>query len=673
MIDDNDTSVGETLEDWVMYKTETWQDHYKQNYKSIHDEYYRLWRGIWSQEDKSRKSERSRIIAPALQQAVESSVAEIEEATFGRGRWFDLTDNMGDKDTSDVEYLRNKLHEDFTFANVRKDMSEVILNAAVFGTGIAEVVLDVVKQSTPASEPVMNGQMTAVGVNIEERTVVKLKPIMPKNFIIDPLATSIDDAMGVGIDEFVSRHKVLEQIDAGIYNDLDIDDASEDLSLESDESLTVYQNDKVRLTRYYGLVPTDLLKDTGELIPKDHKGEFIEAMVVIANQNTLLKAVANPYMMQDRNIIAFSWDTVPSRFWGRGVCEKGYNSQKALDAELRARIDALALTVHPMMAIDATRIPRGTKPEIRAGKLLLTNGNPAEILQPFNFGQVSQITFAQASALQDMVQQSTGAVDTSGISGAINGESTAAGISMSLGAVIKRHKRTLLNFQDGFLLPFVSKAAWRYMQFEPDAYPVYDYKFTAASSLGIMAREYEVTQLVQLLQTMGKDSPMYLPLIGSVIDNMNIANRQELLEQIKQMQQPDESAKAAAQAAAQAAAEFQKAQTGMVAAQGKESTARAFKYMEEAKSIPKELEIAKIKAATNNLDDGAADDREFDRRLRIVDMQLREKQIDGVIAQAENKQRSVNDTNSVDMQADTDALAQTQGSEAPIPPPIQPQ
>jgi len=626
--DDNDVSTGETLEDWVMYKAETWQEHYRQNYKATHDEYYRLWRGIWASEDKTRKSERSRIIAPALQQAVESSVAEIEEATFGRGKWFDLVDNMGDKDTTDVNFLRNKLHEDFTFAKIRKEMSEVILNAAVFGTGLAEVVLDVVKQSKPASEPVMDGQLKAVGVNVTERTVVKLKPIMPKNFFIDPLATSIDDAMGCGIDEFVSRHKVVEQIDAGIYDDVPITDASEDLEIEADESLTIYQSDKVRLTRYYGLVPVHLLEDTGELIPDEHEGEFIEAMVVIANQGTLLKAVANPYMMQDRNILGFSWDTVPSRFWGRGVCEKGYNSQKALDAELRARIDALALTVHPMMAIDATRIPRGTKPEIKAGKLLLTNGNPSEILQPFNFGQVNQITFAQASALQEMVQQSTGAVDASGISGAVNGESTAAGISMSLGAVIKRHKRTLLNFQDGFLIPFVAKAAWRYMQFEPEEYPVYDYKFTASSSLGIMAREYEVTQMVQLLQTMGTDSPMYLSLVGSVIENMNISNREELLAEIAKMQEPDEAAQKQQQEQAQAAAEFQAAQTQMVASQGKESSARAFKYMEEAKAIPAGLEIDKIKAATANLQDGEQDEKEFARRLKIADMHIREKAID---------------------------------------------
>jgi hypothetical protein len=76
-------------------------------------------------------------------------------------------------------------------------------------------------------------------------------------------------------------------------------------------------------------------------------------------------------MMQDRPVVAFPWDVVPGRFWGRGICEKGYNAQKALDTELRARIDALAFTVHPMMAVDASRLPRGAKLEIRPGKLFL--------------------------------------------------------------------------------------------------------------------------------------------------------------------------------------------------------------------------------------------------------------------------------------------------------------
>jgi len=75
----------QALASWLMYRLDGWRNHREQNYSSKWDEYYRLWRGIWSEQDRTRTAERSRIISPALQQAVESSVAELEEATFGRG------------------------------------------------------------------------------------------------------------------------------------------------------------------------------------------------------------------------------------------------------------------------------------------------------------------------------------------------------------------------------------------------------------------------------------------------------------------------------------------------------------------------------------------------------------------------------------------------------------
>ena len=70
----------QSLEEWVMSKCDEWRDHYESTYSQRFDEYYRLWRGQWSTEDSQRSSERSRIISPALQQAVESNVAEMEEA-----------------------------------------------------------------------------------------------------------------------------------------------------------------------------------------------------------------------------------------------------------------------------------------------------------------------------------------------------------------------------------------------------------------------------------------------------------------------------------------------------------------------------------------------------------------------------------------------------------------
>lgn len=648
-MDEEKTLMSEqSVEDWVMAKCETWRDHYEANYAQKFDEYYRLWRGIWNAGDMERKSERSRIISPALQQAVESSVAEIEEATFGRGRFFDVTDDIGDRERQDIAFLRNKLHEDFDKAQIRKAVGECLINSAVYGTGVAEVVLEEVKEMAPATQPVMGGDLQAVGVNIKDRTMVKLRPVMPQNFLIDPIATSIDDALGVAVDEFVSKHLVEQLQEEGVYRQVYVGQAASDFEIEPDHDLTSYDDDKVRLTKYYGLVPRVLLEAANnppeeenvdsdltvaieETKDTEEQSYYVEALVVIANNGILLKAEENPYMMGDRPIVAFPWDVVPSRFWGRGVCEKGYNSQKALDTELRARIDALSLTVHPMMAMDATRLPRGSRPEVRPGKIILTNGDPKSVLQPFNFGQVSQITFSQAEALQRMVQTSTGAIDSAGVQGSINGDATAAGISMSLGAIIKRHKRTLINFQQSFLIPFVKKAACRYMQFDPENYPVADYKFNATSSLGIIAREYEVTQLVQLLQTMSQDSPLYPTLIQSIIDNMNLANREELqakLQQAMQEGQPSPEEQQMQMAVQQAQLAFQESQTAALQGQAVESQARAQKMTMETQLAPQELEIDKIKAITTNIKDGDGDDREFERRMRIAQSLLKEKELE---------------------------------------------
>lgn len=633
---------GQSVAGWIMHKCEQWRDHYESNYSERFDEYYRLWRGIWSQEDSLRQSERSRLISPALQQAVESSVAEVEEATFGRGRFFNIKDDVQDQNKNDIVILQKQLDEDFSRAQVRRHVSEAILNSAVFGTGIAELVLEEEKEMKPATRPAMGGDLTAVGVETRDRFIVKIKPILPQNFLIDPVATSIDEALGVAIDEFVPKHQVEQLISSGVYNNVAIDTYIEDTDLEPDQELTVYSDDKVRLTKYYGLIPQYLFdeyfseedEEVVELVEEENEEgmlqgneEYIEVVAVIANGGQLLKLEANPYMMGDRPVVAFSWDVVPGRFWGRGICEKGYNSQKALDTELRARIDALALTVHPMLAVDASRLPRGAKMEVRPGKAILTNGNPAEILKPFQFGQLDQVSFAQGKDLMQMVQQATGAIDAAGVPGSINSQSTAAGISMGLGAIIKRHKRTLLNFQESFLIPMIEKSAWRYMQFTPELYPVQDFKFITSSSLGIIAREYEVTQLVQLLQTMDRSSPMYAQLLESVIDHMNLSNREELIQGLRKANQPTPEQQQAQQQDLQRKQQQLESQTNAFNGQAMESQARAEKIKADIQLDKYEAETARIKALSSNLQKGDEDEKEFQRRAKIAELYLKEQEI----------------------------------------------
>ena len=621
----------ETLESWVSSKAEEWQEHYQHNYADKHDEYMRIFRGIYAKEDSTRASERSTFVSPASQQAVESAVAEVEEAIFNNQTFFTIKDDERDTENADIQQLRSYLHEDFAKNKIRKAIGEVLLIAAIQDIAYAEIVVEESEELSPGTQPILGGELNAVGVNASDKVKCKLIPIMPRNFFKDPNASSLDEGLGCGSDRFVSRHTVELLQEKGIYREVHINSFITDTDLEGDKEITQYDEDKVRLLTYNGLVPTDLLEDATKeddevVLVEEDESRYTEAIVILAN-GILVKASKNPNMMGDRNFLEFQWDMLPGSNMGRGIINKGYNSQKGLDSELRARQDALGLTVHPMMGVDATKLPRGAKLSVRPGKMLLTNGDPREVLHPMNFGQVDQNTFVQSNEFHKMLQTATGAIDNTAILGSVDGGRTSAGASMAIAPIVKRHKRTLVNFQETFLVPFINKAAWRYMQYDPDRYPVGDFKFVVTGTLGIIAREYEVTQLVQLLQTMSPDSPLYPTLIQAIIDNMHISNSEELVALLKESLQPTEEEMAARQEDIAMQKALQTSQTNAFQGQANESNSRAEKTAAEAKAVPMKMEIDRISAVTRNLGVGDKDDKEFERRLKISDVLLNERKV----------------------------------------------
>jgi hypothetical protein len=639
VIDNDDYILGSDLKGWVLDKVHQWEEHYESNYLQKHKEYDRIMRGIWDIDDRTRQSERSKLISPVSAQAVESAVAEVEEAVFGRGDPIDIRDDLTDADPMDIVQMRAELLEDFRKRQFRRNCGEVLLTAATVGTGIMEMVLDQITEVVPATQPI-DANTQAIGIEEKERVVIEYRPIHPRNFRIDPAATSVEGALGVAIDEFVPCHQVTQLQEAGIYRkDAVVGVAAWDTNLEADQSIAQTPQEQCRLIKYYGLVPAELLRadeDDGDdplaeydiERPERDDGEYIEAIVVIdCTSGELLKAEENPFMMRKRPVVAFQWDLVPGSFWGRGIVEKGYNSQKAVDAELRARADALALTAHPMLAVDGTRMPRGMNAKVMPGKTLVTTGNPNEILRPFNFGEVSQITFAQAEALERMHQRATGTLDSGGMQNQA-GDARSGAMSMALSGVMKRNKRTLINFQEDFLIPLVERAAWMYIQYDPERFPARDYKFTVAATLGIMAREYETGLLSNLLNTTGKDDPAYLPLMTAIVDNMQLSNREQLKQQIQQAAQPDPAAIEAQQRQAQLQEQLLQAQIAAFQAQANESNKRAEKYEFERRAIPIDLENKRIEAVAKQLANGSADDKEFERRWKMAELLLKERGMD---------------------------------------------
>ncbi len=579
---------GSELVSWITQRVNLWESFRERGYGRLWAQYWRLWRGKWDAQDQNRESERSRVITPALAQAIEASVAEIEEAVFSRDVWFDIDERQTDpRRKADALLNRDTLLFDMAKVNVRSAVSEAVLNGAIFGTGIIQVGVEVTGHDRPTRNPTTQKLERPNGQHVR----VYAESIRPDEFIPDPAGKSIHDMLGCAVKRVKPQHAVLEKIQAGIYNKSALPyvfsqyrmynrDVDKEVSPQS--TVSVVDSDEVTVVEWHGKVPLRMLVDAmgsrtdvdrllSQATSEDDEQDdtYVEAIVTIANDSVLLRAMPNPFTMKDRSIIAFQYETVPGRFWGRGVAEKGYNPQIALDATVRSYIDALGFVAAPMLGIDSGRLLKGFKNTVYPGRVWLTAGNPQEVLSPVQIGQFQPALFQQATEMERMVQMGTGAFDTAQ---ALNNQSQSGANSMSansmmMGAFVKRAKRVVENVDRNLLTPLITKFMWRYMQFDSVRYPS-DFDFVVKATMGIVAREAEAMQLTQLIGMVGQEFPQVRVLLAKgIVENTAISNKAEVMQAIAAAMQPS----AAQQQQQQQMAQLQHMQLvgAMADAQGK--------------------------------------------------------------------------------------------------------
>jgi hypothetical protein len=176
------------------------------------------------------------------------------------------------------------------------------------------------------------------------------------------------------------------------------------------------------------------------------------------------------------------------------------------------------------------------------------------------------------------------------------------------------------------------------MQFDSERYPSADVKFIPTATLGILAREFEQQQFIALLQTLGPDTPVLPLILKGILGNSSLSNRMELIAALDQMSQPNPEAIQAQQMQQQAAMAKLQADLALLQAQTQKAQAEAQQTMVETQLMPEELRVKVVQAASTNLDNG--DD--FDKRLKLADLMLKEKDIDSneriALAQMKSKQ-----------------------------------
>ena len=508
-------------------------------YKKQWDAYERTFRGLYTGTDKTREGERSRLVTPALAAAIESTAATIEDAIFSRENWFDVTDDLMDTDRDDVSQAHGLLNEDLNLAGVPEAIAKTVLNGCLYGTGIGKI--NITRKEIRSYE---NGKVTK-----DYRPLVTLEAIPPWEFVIDSQARDIASAYFVAHETHVPRNVIWGRQKSGTYRTVPLmgnnstttaNPAGEETPA-GDRKAEEYDG-SVFVTEYYGLLPAAMLKGVVDVQPEDIQGNgHVECIITIGNELEVLRAVVNPFATKDRPIIAYQHSVVPGKFWGRGVAEKGWNAQRALDAELRARMDALGLLTSPMMGADITRLPRNPDMRVRPGKVWLTRGRPSEVLEPVILGNIDPNTFNQSSEMERMVQVGTGSIESNAPLNSDRRNETASGISMIQSSALKRMRRTMWNIERQFLNPFIRKAMHRYMQFAPSRYPN-DVTFQISGTMGVVAREFEQSQLVGLLSNISPDQPSHGLILRAIIELSSSPKRDEILKKLDELNKPDPEA-----------------------------------------------------------------------------------------------------------------------------------
>ena len=508
------------LASWVMGHVEEWEIFRNTEHKTRWDEYYRLWRGVWSPEDRQRLHEKTHAIMPDLAIAVESAVAELDDAAFGRVKWIDIADDVRDDEVEDMLIASMVLREEMELNNIPSQARQAILLAAIYGTGIGKIAVE--------KDPDNPSQI-----------LLRLLPIDPREFVIDPSAGhgGINEALGCAHVTFVPKHIVIEKQQRDIYLPVAFD--SFDDSTDGNPNPNSFSGrgwtdaDKVKIIEWHGKVPASMLEAVeAPLTGLEIHGEdenYVEAVITIANNETVLRAVQNPY---DRAFVAFPWEEVPNSFWGRGVMEKGYWPQKSLDTEHRARTDALALSNSPMMLINRQAFPRGGDFKVRPGRNIFMNAEVGDNnVRPLQFAGPDPQTGQQVQDLKQAIQSATGQQQPVDLS-EVSLRTGSSGVAIMAASTLKRSKRAMMNLERSFLAPLVKKALMRYADLDRRFSGFDDARFKVMSTMGLAQQEMEVQQMTQLLQLFPPGSPTFYAMAKSIVDLTSLSKSNEIKELI---------------------------------------------------------------------------------------------------------------------------------------------
>ena len=439
-------------------------------------EFYRQWRCVADEQDKTRSSERSQIKIPATKEAVTNFVNSMMQIIFASDPFFDLHPNHAANPRPRL--LRQYMYWLFDREKFKSKVRNFITQEGVYGTSFARIracvetkqQVQTTRTLTPMLDPITMQEKQIEQMSRERLETDYTRPYFEPVSIFDlfapPQATGVQpgEAEGIVIRTRHTRSSVAALKQKGVIEVLPLNETATPGPTDSTDTLrtrlqysgvtSTSEEDRVEVLEFFGWVPPDVLKQAGMIDDSEESVYAGRELTVICAGGKVLNpsSIEPPFGVTERPLVMDRFEEVPGEFYGIGIAEIASGPQKALNATVRSRIDNKSIAINQLFAADRRKLTSGQDLSIYPGKIFLTEGPPADIIHQFDVKDVTSGSYQDAAEYERYIRSSHGISELVG-GQSKRGEQTATEVSSLLGQSLGIIKCIAESFETNVLKP----------------------------------------------------------------------------------------------------------------------------------------------------------------------------------------------------------------------------
>lgn len=232
---------------------------------------------------------------------------------------------------------------------------------------------------------------------------------------------------------------------------------------------------------------------------------YYEAEIWTVNNRTI-RAILNPYPLQQRPLFSTSFVKVPGSLWGEGLLDILRDVQRICNSACRSIVRNMSFSSGPIGEVDVSRLQEGEVPQdFTPYKLYHVNPDMSGNNKPaFNFNEVPNVTDKLMDVFDRFMKL---ADDLSGIPAYVLGNPAVAGAGRTMGGLsmlmqnaAKGIKNCILNVDRDVIEPRITLQYNLNMKYSDDPDIKGDAQIVSSGASGLLQRELAQQKITEMMQ-----------------------------------------------------------------------------------------------------------------------------------------------------------------------------